>query len=315
MNLNNRHLIVIVLLLISTIYVNAQTHYSAVVQHRDNVSAFYGDSALIKANDAAVSGDTIYLSEGNFKGATLTKAVVIYGAGNNTVIASLVLNVTDLGPEIYIEGITVPQSWKEAASLHLNHTPDVTFNRCSFYNIDAPYNPTCRITFLNCSVNSLSPKANTATFIVENSKINTFTTNSQNIAFIKNSDINLTESGASAFSNCIIKDKTDSSNTSEVTYSNCVLGFTPFDSNLQHDCSILTSSEIDALFKENTTNELTDQAAAAYKGDDGTQVGMYGGSHPFTLIPSTPVITHAVHPSAPTADGKLPLEITVEVRD
>lgn len=76
----------------------------------------------------------------------------------------------------------------------------------------------------------------------------------------------------------------------------------------------MTADEITALFKSTSTYELTDEAAATYKGTDGTQLGIFGGSYPYTLTPSTPVVTKVVMPSTPDANGKLPFEITVETR-
>ena len=53
----------------------------AVLQHNDTLSAFYGPNALSLAHEAAVDGDTITLSSGNFNGCILSKAITIHGAG------------------------------------------------------------------------------------------------------------------------------------------------------------------------------------------------------------------------------------------
>ena len=53
----------------------------AVLQHGDQVSVFNGANAYGSALTAAVDGDVITLSEGQFAAAHITKAVSIYGAG------------------------------------------------------------------------------------------------------------------------------------------------------------------------------------------------------------------------------------------
>ncbi|MBR5171465.1 MAG: hypothetical protein IKW85_13025 [Muribaculaceae bacterium] len=53
----------------------------AVLQHGDQVSAFTGGNAFVQAMAAAVDGDVITLSNGNFVPAPINKSVSIYGAG------------------------------------------------------------------------------------------------------------------------------------------------------------------------------------------------------------------------------------------
>ncbi len=53
----------------------------AVLQHGDQVSVFQGSGAFYYAMAAAVDGDVITLSDGNFTPAQINKSVSIYGAG------------------------------------------------------------------------------------------------------------------------------------------------------------------------------------------------------------------------------------------
>ena len=59
------------------------------------------------------------------------------------------------------------------------------------------------------------------------------------------------------------------------------------------------------------TYELTDEAAAQYLGEDGTQVGVYGGTSPFNLSLTNPQITKFSVSSA-TENGQLKVKINVE---
>lgn len=54
---------------------------TATLQHGETVQVFNGASALVNANEAAVDGDIITLSEGVFNTITITKSITIYGAG------------------------------------------------------------------------------------------------------------------------------------------------------------------------------------------------------------------------------------------
>jgi hypothetical protein len=59
------------------------------------------------------------------------------------------------------------------------------------------------------------------------------------------------------------------------------------------------------------TFELTDVAKTTYLCEDGTQVGIYGGTAPFTLEPTNPQVTKFVV-SSTTEGGQLKVKINVE---
>lgn len=79
-----------------------------------------------------------------------------------------------------------------------------------------------------------------------------------------------------------------------------------------------TVAYIGSLFKtykdsysDTETFELTDEAKTKYLGQDGTEVGMYGGNLPYDPIPTNPKITKFDVAPKSTADGKLSVEIEV----
>ena len=61
--------------------------------------------------------------------------------------------------------------------------------------------------------------------------------------------------------------------------------------------------------------DLTDTAATSYLGDDGKQVGIYGGSLPYDPVPTHPQIVKCDVASKTTADGKLSVDIEVKGAD
>ena len=63
-------------------------------------------------------------------------------------------------------------------------------------------------------------------------------------------------------------------------------------------------------YSESETFELTDSAKTTYLGDDGAQVGIYGGIRPFTTVLSYPQFTKAAV-AKEAVDGKLSVNIEI----
>lgn len=70
-------------------------------------------------------------------------------------------------------------------------------------------------------------------------------------------------------------------------------------------------TSVDNLSSINATFELTETAAATYLGDDGTQVGIYGGTNPFNPTPSNPQVKKFTVNSTTEGD-QLKVKINVE---
>ena len=65
-------------------------------------------------------------------------------------------------------------------------------------------------------------------------------------------------------------------------------------------------------YKDNETFELIDNIKTKYTGTDGTEIGIHGGSLPFSPTPTNPQITKCNVASRSTADGKLSVDIEVK---
>lgn len=92
--------------------------------------------------------------------------------------------------------------------------------------------------------------------------------------------------------------------------------------NLIGNLGNVSLSDSTALFKtfrgtysETETFELTDSAKEKYLGTDGTQVGIYGGTLPFSPQVSMPQIKKFKVASKSTDDGKLSVEIEVSAAE
>jgi len=68
-------------------------------------------------------------------------------------------------------------------------------------------------------------------------------------------------------------------------------------------------------YDDSKTYELIPEAATAFLGTDGTQVGIYGGDTPFTNVPTNPQITQKNIATKSKSDGKLNVNITVEAQN
>ena len=66
-----------------------------------------------------------------------------------------------------------------------------------------------------------------------------------------------------------------------------------------------------STYNDNEKYELPEEAQSQYLGTNGTQVGIYGGTLPFSSTPTNPQITKCNVAAKSTADGKLSVDIEV----
>lgn len=137
---------------------------------------------------------------------------------------------------------------------------------------------------------------------------------------------------SSTFNNCIIYSNYYSyASTSDILDSSCSafycvgkINSTSYNifSNIPNTTNTRLTDNLNTLFKtytgtynDNETFELTTEAKTKYKGSDGTEVGIYGGSLPFDPTPTNPQITKCNVASKSTADGKLSVDIEVSAAE
>ena len=71
----------------------------------------------------------------------------------------------------------------------------------------------------------------------------------------------------------------------------------------------------DTYIQDHYDFHLTDDAAKTYLGNDGTQIGIYGGNLPYEEDPTIPQITKCNVAAKSTADGKLSVDIEVKAAE
>ena len=337
-----KKILLFVAAMIATTASFAQSHNVVTLTHEGNVQAFYGLSAFADAIAAADNGDYVTLSSGTFNGTTIDKAVNIRGAGMwddatdpENIISQTILegNLNFKIPEevtqsfsmegVFVKGVTYTENWLRNAS----------FTKCYFNSLSSGRKKFKNVTFLNCYLmgyksNLFELDENGSSIVAVNCYIQYFNTNHSNKINCSADIINCYLLGAfELFQYCYIRNSILSHVSfnhpyyteynvlpSTTTCYNCVAGYVNADSNYEttwfknsKGSGNTALSTVEGL----TTDDykLTDEAAAQYLGTDGTQVGMYGGSSPFTAIPNYPRIKK-LHVAQPQ-DGKIKVDIAV----
>lgn len=321
----------------------AQTTLLATLSHEGTVTTYYGATALSQAHTAAVHGDVITLSSGNFIARNITKAVTIRGAGmcidstsvvEPTVITGeFTIDIPDSIPQrLTIEGIYSNNTIK------CIHVKKPLFLKCRIKSVSYSQSSDklkegtfvqCRIADAlrigyGCSascINSVIEDPETYFSVSGTLKAYIEFTNcvivldeSTHLGYIKNS----------SFKNCCIYTSADTSIDNSCTAFNCVGVGNQIFKNITNSTNRIVS-DVSALFKtykggdigalDTETFHLTEAAQTAYLGLDGTQVGIYGGSMPFDPIPTNPQITKCKVAQKSTTDGKLSVDIEVKTAE
>lgn len=307
----------------------AQTSLMATLNHEGTISTFYGAVALRQAHAAAVSGDVITLSSGTFLSTDITKAVTIRGAGMDVSKAYDIVNEpTVLGGDFRIK---IPAEDTGRLTLEgIFHNENIYFSegqvknalflKSRFKNISK--SGSCKVqdlTVLNCRISE------------------SINVDDGNSAQFLNSVVNSFNSGYMSFSHCVILDGFRLGNNGN-EYKNCIITYESgvfFSSSSSAYNNLFISNETSLLQNvPNNTNlrvptsderfaylrgyndskdyKLTDQNRDVLKATDGGEIGIYGGSLPYSAIPTNPQITKFNVASRTTADGKLSVDIEVK---
>lgn len=338
----------LVVMLVASVFtgkVYAQSSTLATLNHEGTISTFYGTTALKQAHDAAVNGDVITLSSGNFLAVDITKAITVRGTGMGidttagiepTIITGdFKINIADAGSyRLTLEGI-----YSNHKITYLNAVNPL-FLKCRLKTIIGGSSGVLKdASFIHCRIaDKLDLNENCAASCVNSVIQNPHSNNSSSSNFeftncvivttdIYNSGSNTIMSNidSSSFKNCILKTAYKGDYLYSSTAYNCV----GFGSTEMFKYSSNTTNQIGsdyaAFFKTYTgaalekldseTFELTDEAKTKYLGTDGTEVGIYGGNLPFYPTPSNPQITKCNVASKSTADGKLSVDIEVRAAE
>lgn len=313
--------------LIGTTATQAQSSLLATLTHETTTTIYYGTTALSQAMTAADDGDVITLSSGSFTAVTIDKAVTLRGAGMATdaqtqsepTILTGDFDVTT--GNLTIEGVYCDSRLRFNGSETM---PGITLLKCRINSIGYYSDKVENLTMIHCKVASGMVTANNTSVSLLNCIVwnPNFSGHWELTNCVIRKDYPNNIAGGTTFKNCIFVGGNNSSFQSTVNLFNCLfIGDTSFNffaninnstNKLVGDYSAVFKTCTDGTYSDSETFELTDGAANIYKGTDGKQVGIYGGSLPFSMLTSNPRITHAeVAPKSDT-NGNLQINITVE---
>lgn len=315
----------------------AQSSLLATLSHEGNITTYYGTTALKEAVTAAADGDIVTLSSGSFAATDINKAITLRGAGmaadsalraQPTVInGDFKIDIpTGTTHKLTMEGICHKYTIWVVDTLQ-----NATFLKCrlnSFTNNNA--NSRMKdLTFLHCKIaQSLQIPVQSSVSCVNSVVCYPYAVGSsasQNSNFEFSNCILIPQYisyvGICSMKNCIVTSKNSSSyvvpSGASVYYSlGTGIRNDPFRDHTNGTNNV--EADITQVFKtwtgdytDSETFELTDAAKAKYLGEDGTQIGIYGGNMPFDPTPTNPQITKCQVAAKSTADGKLSVEIEV----
>ena len=325
-----------VVAIVATTTTYAQNTLVATLSHGDDIQMFYGTYALRDAHNAAVSGDIINLSGGAFQAITITKGVTLRGTGIDDIAPTyingdLTINVaSDDDNRLSMEGIRCTGKTTLKGTLNSPY-----FLKSMFYAIINP-NSSDKIKnalFANCKIEGYYDLRGSSSVQFINSYVygfnNSFTSSTSSASFINcviypyYNGFNTSDIRCSQLLNCIIC-TTNGGNAlpNSTMATNCVaIGYNDLFSGNAANTKNSTASFAEVFknftgtYSDEQTFELTDEAKTKYLGNDGTEVGMYGGVLPYSSTPSYPQITKMNVANKTTADGKLSVEIEVSAAE
>ena len=320
----------------------AQSSMLATLSHEGEITVFYGADALKEAHTAAAHGDVITLSSGSFNAVDITKAITLRGAGveantSRNIYPTIITGDFRIAVGVNVEkNLTIEGIFNNFTVTIEEGLDNATFIKDRFktvkYRGDESSYKNNR--FIHCKiVESLSALDNSGSnslsftncYITElfNNKCSTISHNS-----IINQDQYLSSLEYCTFYNCIVIVSTYPQNYSYSAtnnlYNSLTTNIAPYYVNGLY--KYITSSSnhiipgIDDVFKtfkadgynEEETFELLDEVKTKYLGTDSTQIGIHGGSYPYSSITTNPQITKCIVAPRSTADGKLSIDIEVK---
>lgn len=278
----------------------------------DATSTYTGANALVDAYNAAPNhGGVITLSSGEFKPININKGIAIYGngfAGESATIITPTLQIdASSSTTIHLEGLDIKGVYNTSSwpGTNVYSVGELTVVNCKLQSIEFKESFTTNATLRNCVITQhffhvpYNKKPSFESIAIENSIIHHFHSW-------------ITVAGNVTFDHSIILSSTN--NTSSryklppYVYTNCILPYTMMDGGTANycvfNCGEFAGSSLDSCKFEVSSIDLfgvdnlygqgmgmthayvPEQSyrlvsPANYMGNDGTEVGIYGGKYPW----------------------------------
>ena len=288
---------------------NAANDGKAILHHDKKPTAIYDADKLSDALNAAVTGDTIYLSAGTFPTFTLEKAITVKGAGTNTKISNGVnINISG-SPTLnaaLLEAVEVNGAVSVASDLtnfliKMVKTTDLQFAN----NLNTPNALVDR-----CYLDKFTITSAMTDFYVRNSNIWNLTSTS--LKFNKCNFINCRIQGdwnkaAGRFINCELS----RIGNDYLTIKSSILSYSLVYSYYNY-LGVDPSSYQEKVYFDAKEGWLSvdDRLNKGYICKDGSVVGVEGGKTPYSLTPSGPKETSS---TVKVSDSEKKLNVSITV--
>jgi len=333
--------------LMGTMSMQAQDDLVATLSHGSTLSTFTGEDAFAQAYNAAADGDVITLSPGVFVGFDMNKAITVRGAGykpmasngytSTQITGEVTVDVPTEGTATFeMEGI----DFLNGVSFQSDKMRPLIVSKSKFRNTVYGFGINMKAT--HCEFQELRATNENNNGIYCNTTLNCqscviATAISHGLVNDKVGKITATNCIVgysyglpySTLINCVLTPNNGYYLDGTTTALNCV-GIYPQGGGkkifeyIVDPSNVMIEGEGETAYAKifktlknlgsaslNETFELTDAAKTTYLGDDGTQVGIYGGTAPFTLESTNPQVTKFVV-SSTTEGGQLRVKINVE---
>lgn len=264
----------------------ADTNAKIMLQHKGSVKLF-DSNKMAEAMEAAVDGDTLFLTEGTFDALAITKKITLRGSGTQTVING---NVNIEIPNSPTMTSPVLDALSVSGNIYVKSDIDgLKLRKCKFNNIhfsakvDNAIIDRCLATYNvygSSFINGLTV-INSYIGLGSDSKCSNMTFVNCDIKLYNISDV------SANFMNCAFY---SSYSGSSYVFSGCVFSY----------CCIPSSYYNSSSSAKNCYNTSEAYGASSetilaknWIGSDGTVVGKYGGNTPYTLVPAVPKVTES----------------------
>lgn len=286
------------------------------LQHNGNITGVFDGSDINKSIEAAVDGDTLFLSLGRFSSNfTINKSICLIGsgaeAGNDSQRSTYIENSyscrIDAGEDKALSFVTIEGIYFGPSIYAQRKIENLVFKKCYFNGTLGISNNgyggyTKKLTIDRCRLDDISTDGNIQDATIKNCKIwRVYGQGGQSISACKfvNCNIFRVDSNTKAmFVNSIInqvENGTDSYLSSQSMLVNTLYhnmnGYDPMQNCSQQDCWSSTETLIPNDGNLNCSLPADQLKEAGYLGTDGTIIGCEGGVNPYSLVRHAPAIT------------------------
>ncbi|HEY5688207.1 MAG TPA: hypothetical protein VIS27_07895 [Yeosuana sp.] len=325
-----------IVFLFAVVYTTAQK--SVALHSNGTTTIFGGDTPLVDAYEASITGDTLYVSGGNFTmPGTIDKGLVIIGAGYHpeSTAATQKTYITntsniflgDNASNLYMEGMELYSGLSKSSGV----ITDFTLIRCKINGVigfSGSGDPT-NATIVQCDIGGTIQLQGVTYSLISNCILRGRLDYSNNnivknniFLYVNSSNAPTYSCNSNTFYNNIFTTVygpiySDQGSNNNFQY-NIFTGTTPTFGTTPTVLNNYISVDLGTVYVNASEGDyhLLGDASTTYLGDDGAEVGLYGGLVPFKegAVPINPHISQKSIQTTTDSNGLLNISFTVEAQ-